>query len=73
MEEPDTRPVLVQLDVPLLQGLFDGAGDSVKGQVDIAVAFGRGLHEAHAQRGSKFLCFLRGYASGVQVTLVANQ
>lgn len=40
MEEPDTCPVLFQFDVPLLQGLFDGAGDSVKGQVHIAVTFG---------------------------------
>lgn len=40
IEEPDPAPVLLQLDVPLLQGLLDGIHQGVEGQVHIAVIFG---------------------------------
>ena len=74
LDEPDTPPVLLQFDVPLLQGLLDGISEGVEGQVHVAVIFGGGLHEGHAQGSSQLLCLLgRDTTGALQVTLVANQ
>lgn len=40
VDEPNAPPAILQLDIPLLQGLLNGAGERVKGQVHIAVIFG---------------------------------